>query len=155
MVPALFIALSALPKTPNGKFDRHALPAPEQAQILSSATFVAPTTPLQVQLAELWAQKLHLTKVGITDNFFKLGGHSLAAVEIITHLRERFQVSISLRNLFETPTITALAQLIEQELALKQEEDPTEDTEFAQILQDLEAFSNDEVEQMFSSSEGK
>jgi acyl carrier protein len=155
MVPALFIALSALPKTPNGKFDRHALPALEHAQTLSSTTFVAPTTPLQVELAELWAQKLHLTEVGITDNFFKLGGHSLAAVEIITHLRENFQVSISLRNLFETPTITALAHLIEQELALKQEEDLAEDTEFAQILQDLEAFSNDEVEHIFSSSEGK
>ncbi|GCF10241.1 non-ribosomal peptide synthetase [Dictyobacter arantiisoli] len=123
MVPALFLSLPTLPKTPNGKIDRQALPAPENAQALSSTTFVAPTTQLQLQLAEQWAQTLHLTNVGITDNFFKLGGHSLAAVEITTHIRDTFQVVISLRDFFEMPTITALAQRIEQERALTQNED--------------------------------
>ena len=79
MVPSAFVFLDALPITPNGKLDRKALPEPQSRQVLD-ADFIAPRSPLEKQLAEIWSNVLRIDRVGIHDNFFEIGGHSLFAV---------------------------------------------------------------------------
>jgi acyl carrier protein len=114
MVPSAFVMLDALPLTPNGKVDRKALPAPDQTRPELEETFVAPRTPIEQELTEIWADVLKLEKVGIYDSFFALGGHSLRATQIISRIHDAFQVELPLRCLFETSTIAGLAMAIEQ-----------------------------------------
>ena len=113
MVPASFVFLDALPLTPNGKVDRQALPAPGRARAVREETFVAPRTPLEEMLAGIWAEVLGLESVGVRDNFFELGGHSLLATQVISRVRDAFQIELPLRALFEAPTIADLAERIE------------------------------------------
>ncbi|HYO72515.1 MAG TPA: amino acid adenylation domain-containing protein, partial [Archangium sp.] len=108
MVPSAFVSLEALPLTPNGKVDTKALPAPE-ASALQSATYVAPRNELEQRLAGIWAQVLHLERVGLHDHFFELGGHSLLGTQVVARIRSAFQVELPLRALFEAPTVAALA----------------------------------------------
>ncbi|MBZ4423371.1 condensation domain-containing protein, partial [Myxococcus sp. RHSTA-1-4] len=112
MVPSAFVALEALPVTPNGKLDRAALPAPE-ASASREDTFVAPSTPTEQLLAGLWAEVLHITQVSAQDDFFELGGHSLLATQVISRVRDTFKVELPLRDLFEASTLTALAARID------------------------------------------
>ncbi len=113
MVPSTFVILKALPLTPSGKLDRQALPAPEQVRAEIAKSFVAPRTPVEEVLAGIWARVLGTEYVGIHDNFFDLGGHSLLATQVVSQIRETFQVELRLRSLFETPTLAGLAELIE------------------------------------------
>jgi amino acid adenylation domain-containing protein len=113
MVPAVFVLLEALPLMPNGKIDRRALPSPDRSRPELDKAFVAPRTPTEELLAEIWAQLLDLERVGIHDNFFDLGGHSLLATQVVSRMRETFQVEIPLRRLFEVPTVAGLAESIE------------------------------------------
>jgi acyl carrier protein len=113
MVPAVFVLLDALPLMPNGKIDRRALPAPDRSRPELDKAFVAPRTPTEELLAEIWAQLLDIERVGIHDNFFDLGGHSLLATQLASRMREAFQVEIPLRRLFEVPTVAGLAESIE------------------------------------------
>ena len=113
MVPAVFVLLDALPLMPNGKIDRRALPAPDRSRPELDGAFVAPRTPTEELLAEIWAQLLNIERVGIHDNFFDLGGHSLLATQLVSRMRESFQVEIPLRRLFEVPTVAGLAESIE------------------------------------------
>jgi amino acid adenylation domain-containing protein len=113
MVPALFVLLDTLPLTPNGKVDRRALPAPDRTRPELDKTFVAPRTPTEELLSEIWAQVLDIERVGIHDNFFDLGGHSLLATQVVSRIREAFQVELPLRRLFEVPTVAGLAESIE------------------------------------------
>jgi amino acid adenylation domain-containing protein len=113
MVPAVFVLLEALPLMPNGKIDRRALPSPDRSRPELDKAFVAPRTPTEELLAEIWAQLLDLERVGIHDNFFDLGGHSLLATQLVSRMRETFQVEIPLRHLFEVPTVAGLAESIE------------------------------------------
>jgi myxalamid-type nonribosomal peptide synthetase MxaA len=108
MVPAAFVALERLPLTPNGKLDRKALPAPDIAGQFAQR-YAAPRNDLETRLARLWAELLKIERVGIHDNFFDLGGHSLAAVQLIVRLRERFGGGLSVASLFEAPTVAELA----------------------------------------------
>ncbi|MEG4144508.1 amino acid adenylation domain-containing protein [Microcoleus sp. Pol12B5] len=112
MIPSAFVVLKALPLTPNGKIDRQALPAPSIAANFTD-TFVGPRTPGEEILAEIWSQLLNLQKVGIHDNFFDLGGHSLLITQLLAKVREIFQVELPLRVLFEAPTVAGLAEKIE------------------------------------------
>jgi acyl carrier protein len=105
MVPSAFVVLEGLPLTPNGKVDRQALPLPDQ----SEESFVAPRTSIEKALARIWAQMLKRERVGIHDNFFYIGGHSLLATQVISRIRSVFQIEISLRALFEKPTVEELA----------------------------------------------
>ncbi|HSF30804.1 MAG TPA: amino acid adenylation domain-containing protein [Candidatus Tectomicrobia bacterium] len=114
MVPAAFLVLDALPRTPNGKIDRHALPAPDQTQPSLLEAFVAPRTPIEELLADIWASVLKVESIGIHDNFFDLGGHSLLAVQVISRLRRLFQVDVPLRVLFDAPTVASLARRVEE-----------------------------------------
>lgn len=111
MVPAQYVMLAQLPLTPNGKLDRKALPAPEQTR--GEQGYVAPRTPVEAKLAEVWAEVLEVDRVGVEDNFFELGGHSLLATRLLSHVRATFQVEVPLRAVFEAPTISELARLIE------------------------------------------
>ena len=120
MVPSAFVMLDVLPLTTNGKVDRKALPAPDASSALAE-TFVAPRTPLETTLTAIWAEVLGLQQVGIQDNFFELGGHSLLGMQVLSRLRNSYEVELPLRSLFEAPTVAELAQKIEtagqQELA--------------------------------------
>ncbi|MGH3431416.1 MAG: amino acid adenylation domain-containing protein, partial [Thermocrispum sp.] len=107
MVPALIVPLDdALPLTPNGKLDRRALPAPDWAGMTGSA---APQTPEQYAMAELFGEVLELPEVGVHDNFFLLGGHSMAAMRLLGRIRTRLSVELTIRDVFDAPTVAQLA----------------------------------------------
>ncbi|HEW98429.1 MAG: hypothetical protein DRR16_10450 [Candidatus Parabeggiatoa sp. nov. 3] len=110
MVPKAFVILEAFPLTPNGKIDRHALPAPEQVFSPTEETSIMPQTDMERSIATVWQEVLHVDKVGIYDNFFDLGGHSLLIIQIQAKLQKAFAKQISVVELFEHPTIHALAQ---------------------------------------------
>jgi amino acid adenylation domain-containing protein/thioester reductase-like protein len=112
MVPSAFVLLKSLPLTSNGKIDRRALPAPEQTRPELEAIYVAPRTLVEEQLAEIWAQVLGLEQVGIHDNFFDLGGHSLLITQLLAKVRDTFKVNLSLRSLFQEPTVANIAKTI-------------------------------------------
>lgn len=108
LVPAHFVIVPDLPRLPNGKVDRKRLPAVGLTD-RSHARYVPPGTPVQRRIAEIWSELLGVPKIGIEDNFFALGGDSLSAVQMVAKVREEFGQSISLRGLFERPTIAELA----------------------------------------------
>src|SRR5882724_8750712 len=111
MVPAAFVPLAALPLNPSGKVDRRALPAPDRS---SASGFVAPRTPAEEVLAQIWEELLGLERVGVHDNFFERGGHSLLAVLLMSRIEQRFGRSLPLATLFSAPTLESLAALLHQ-----------------------------------------
>ena len=113
MVPSAFITLEALPLTPNGKVDRRALPTPDTGRPELASVFVAPRTSVEETTAETWAGLFGIKDIGIHDNFFDLGGHSLLATQLLSRLRETFQIELPLRYVFETPTVAGLSKSIE------------------------------------------
>ena len=122
MIPSAFVALEALPLTPNGKIDRRALPAPDMSAMSPQETFVPPRTPTETTLAHIWSEVLKIEPacpsgygIGIHDNFFDLGGHSLLATQVVSRVQEAFQLDLPIRALFESPTIMALAERLEDQ----------------------------------------
>ena len=110
MVPTAFVALDAIPLTPNGKVDKRALPAPEGA---SEDAYVAPRTETEEMLAGVWAEVLKAERVGIDDDFFLLGGHSLLATQVVARLRQSLGAEVPLRLVFEAPTVRRLAERVD------------------------------------------
>jgi amino acid adenylation domain-containing protein/thioester reductase-like protein len=110
MVPTQFVAMNSLPKTPNGKIDRRALPRPLLMRDASQTEYVAPRNEMERELAAMCAEVLGLQTVGIYDNFFDLGGNSLSAARLVFWAQERFQMRIPLRLLFQQPTVAAMSQ---------------------------------------------
>ncbi|MBD2452311.1 amino acid adenylation domain-containing protein [Nostoc sp. FACHB-152] len=111
MVPSVIVLLNKLPLTPSGKVDRQALPVPTYEN--NKENFVAPQTPIELVLANIWSEILGLTQVGIYDHFLDLGGHSLLATQVISRIRNALQIELPLHSLFESATIAELAKLIE------------------------------------------
>ncbi|XYH99293.1 amino acid adenylation domain-containing protein [Sorangium sp. So ce1128] len=110
MVPSAVVVLDALPLTPNGKVDRSALPAPTQQRSLDH--YVAPRSPLEQALAEIFARVLRLDCVGIHDDFFALGGQSLLATQVVSRIRGALGIEVPLQTLFEAPSVEALGQAL-------------------------------------------
>ena len=125
MLPAQFVALDALPRTPTGKIDRRALPA-DAARPDRVAAYVAPRTPTEAALTSIWEHLLDARPIGIDDNFFDLGGQSLLVVRTMAATRDAFDVDLPARALFEAPTVAALAARIDAQRAAPVADEPME-----------------------------
>ncbi|RKH43262.1 polyketide synthase [Corallococcus sicarius] len=112
MVPSAFVVLAALPRTPSGKIDRRALPAPLPTRPELQQAFVAPRSPLEQTLADAWAQLLRIDRVGIHDSFFELGGNSLLALQCVARLRQAQGLELPIVQLFQSPTVAQLAAVL-------------------------------------------
>src|SRR5436190_4107900 len=111
MVPSVFVLLPALPRLPNGKIDRKALPVPDiQGE---GKSFTAPVSAVQRALAETWKGLLRVSQVGLYDNFFELGGHSLLAMQLIARVRNALKVEVNLQQFFAAPTLIEMSQAVE------------------------------------------
>ncbi len=142
MVPAGFVRLEAFPLLPNGKLDRKTLPpyAPDASAALAR---VAPRTPVETALAAIWCEVLALDAVGVTENFFDLGGHSISATQLVARVRKQMHTDLPLREVFLHPTIAAQAvALVELQLGAADADD------MAQLLSSLDGLSEAELEQM-------
>jgi amino acid adenylation domain-containing protein len=115
MVPSVFVVLERLPRTPNGKLDRRALPVPEEERTESGEKLDAPRDALELQLAKMWERLLNIRPIGIHDNFFEIGGHSLIAVRLFAQIEKSFGKSLSVATLFQAPTVDELAKVLRQE----------------------------------------
>ena len=112
MVPSAFVMLETMPLTPNGKIDRRALPDPDKFRQRTESDYVMPQTKTEQAIAGVWQELLHVEKIGINENFFDLGGHSLLLVKAQFRLQELFNIEIAIADLFKYPTIQALAQYL-------------------------------------------
>ncbi|AUT02007.1 non-ribosomal peptide synthetase [Nostoc sp. CENA543] len=113
MVPKIFMALETMPLNANGKVDRRVLPKPDSYRPELEANYVAPRTPTEQQIADIWSQVMNIKQVGIYDNFFELGGYSLIGIQVVSRMRQALQVEILMSNLFELPTVADLAERVE------------------------------------------
>ncbi|MGQ8875862.1 phosphopantetheine-binding protein, partial [Delftia sp. NA_296.1] len=114
MVPSAIVVLDALPLTANGKVDRKALPEPEMA---SAQEYEAPQGELEETLAKIWAEVLGVERTGRKDNFFELGGHSMTLLEMQLQIGRRLSVQLPLKACFESPSLAALARLVQAHAA--------------------------------------
>jgi acyl-coenzyme A synthetase/AMP-(fatty) acid ligase/acyl carrier protein len=140
MAPSAFVFLDALPLNPNGKIDRKALPPPDGSRPELEEAFVAPRTPVEEALAEIWAEVLGVERIGIRDNFFELGGHSLLATQVVSRIRSGFKIELPLRALFEKPTVVELAEVIEE--AIVDELEKLTEEEAGQLLAQDNVLTN-------------
>ncbi|MFZ6028539.1 MAG: amino acid adenylation domain-containing protein [Chloroflexota bacterium] len=139
LVPSAFVLLESLPLNSNGKLDRRALPNPDDMRTQTAETFVAPRNEIERILADTWQKLLGLEKVGIHDNFFDLGGHSLLAAQLVSRLRQIFEIKLPLRTIFENGTIARLAEKILTDLSQQVDQ---------QTLADLDELSPEEVRKL-------
>ncbi|HEX7721553.1 MAG TPA: amino acid adenylation domain-containing protein [Pyrinomonadaceae bacterium] len=144
MVPAIFETIEALPLMPSGKINRRALPDPKSEEVITE-TFVAPSTPLEELLAAAWREVLRVMHVGVSENFFDLGGHSLLAAKVVSIVSRNLTVNFGMVDLFQAPTIAALAEMLSQRVAEK------ERTELEKLLEEVAAMSEEEAQQLFDS----
>jgi acyl-coenzyme A synthetase/AMP-(fatty) acid ligase len=141
MVPSALVVLERFPLTANGKVDRGGLPAPDPSRPDFSGAFVAPRNSVEEVLAQIWADLLELECVGVNDNFFNIGGHSLLAIRVISRVRQVFRIELPLIALFENPTLVGLAVQVDQ---LKIVGNTT--NEMANLLVEIESLSDEEAE---------
>jgi amino acid adenylation domain-containing protein len=132
MVPADFVVLAALPRTPNGKTDRAALPEPAAAP---APAWTAPRTATEVELARIWAEALGVERIGADDHFFRLGGHSLLATRVLAAVWDSFGVEVPLHRVFDAPTLAGMAAVVDGE----------RETELARMLAELDDMSDEEA----------
>ncbi len=116
MVPDSFVVLGALPRTANGKVDRHALPSPDHVRSDRTAPVAAARTPIEATLAEIWRRVLRVEHVGIEDSFVDLGGNSLSSIQVAFGIRSAFQIELPLEDILTAPTLRALAGRVEERL---------------------------------------
>ncbi len=140
MTPSAFVRLDSLPLTPSGKLDRKALPEPESGRLIEAVEAIAPQTRMEESVAKIWAEVFRRERVGARVNFFELGGHSLLAMQIVSRIRDAFQVDILLSHFFESPTVTGMASLIE---SLQREREAVMRKD---LLEMLKQFSEEDLE---------
>lgn len=115
MIPAAFIMLDKIPLKPNGKVDRLGLPKFEMKNMELNGNYLPPENDLEEMLAGIWSQVLHNDRIGINDHFFKdLGGHSLLATQLISRVRDRFRIELTLQSIFKAPTIKKFAEALSE-----------------------------------------
>lgn len=141
MVPADFVFLDNMPRTPTGKVNRQALPDPDGASSRAAVDFVAPRTALEKVLAGVWEELLDYEPVGIRDNFFNLGGHSILVTQLVGRLRSLLPIDLPLRILFDKPTIAELSEYI-----LNQAENAADVETTAELLLQVAGLSEEEAE---------
>lgn len=112
MIPSTFVILDAMPRTANGKVDRQALPSAHRLRPDGGAPFVPPSTNLERRIAAVWQAVLEVDKIGVHDNFFDLGGHSLLMLRVQGKLRESLNIETTIVDLFRSPTVASLAKSI-------------------------------------------
>jgi amino acid adenylation domain-containing protein len=144
MIPTAFVLLDAFPLTPNGKIDRLALPAPDSARF-NLKEYVAPQTPVEEVLADIWADILKIERVGIQDNFFDLGGHSLLATQLISRVHKILRAQLTLRDLFEEPTIANLSKIL-----IANEAKPGQTEKIALTLKKIKTMSAEEKKKLLA-----
>ena len=137
--------LGALPLTAGGKVDRRALPDPGNSRAELDTPYVAPRNPAEEELSQIWTEVLGLKEVGVHDNFFDLGGHSLAATRVVSRVLKRLQLEIPLQSLLQSPTVAQMAAVIIQYQGkqLGQEE-------LDRIVTELEAMPEEQAKQLLT-----
>jgi amino acid adenylation domain-containing protein len=145
MIPAMFMLLDRLPLTPNGKVDRRALPAPVSSRADLGIDFIAPRTPVERILADMWQELLRVDRVGVEDDFFALGGDSLIATQTVMRIRKAFGVDLQLRHIILSPTIAGVAAAL---LANPEQREQVERT--ADLMLRLAGMSEEEVERLLN-----
>jgi acyl-coenzyme A synthetase/AMP-(fatty) acid ligase/acyl carrier protein len=143
MIPSRFTFVDALPLTSSGKLDRKALPKLDEHRPELSQSYVAPQNEVERMLAEIWAEVLSLDRVGVHDNFFDLGGHSLAAARVVSQVIKQFRLELPLQSLFKAPTVAEMAAVIDE----RQKNRLTEE-ELERILTELETMSEEEAKKL-------
>jgi acyl carrier protein len=116
MVPSAFVVVDAFPVNANGKLDRAALPLPSEQRPDVGRRYVEPETPVQEAIASIWSEVLGVERVGIDDDFFDLGGHSLLGVRVLARVQDALGVDVNLARMFERSTVRELAELVTAEL---------------------------------------
>jgi amino acid adenylation domain-containing protein len=147
MVPSSFVFLDELPLMSTGKVNRRGLPDPGRRRPELSTPLISPRTPIENEIAKIWADVLALDEVGVNDNFLDLGGHSLAASRIVSEMVRSFQLELPLKALFDSPTVAEMASLVMQNQTKKVAREDLE-----RMIGDLEAMSEAEAEEAQSHS---
>jgi acyl carrier protein len=147
MVPSAYVQMTVFPLTPNGKLDRGALPAPEW----TSQDYEAPEGELEHTAAAAYAEVLgmDLGRIGRNDNFFELGGNSLSAMRLMNRLQERLGIELSLRNLFEQPTVAGAAEAAQRQKGPSSLEVQTMPSRL-ELVNEIDSLSDEEVETMLA-----
>ncbi len=144
MIPSVIATLDVLPRTPSGKVDRRALPDPATLTGQTETEYVAPRTPIEEAVAAMWAETLGLERVGVTDDFFEIGGHSLVATQVVAQVRTGLAVDLPLHSLFTCPTVESLAAEIMRMMG------DSEQDETAKLLSELEGLSDEDAERLLA-----
>ncbi|HSE19640.1 MAG TPA: amino acid adenylation domain-containing protein [Pyrinomonadaceae bacterium] len=142
MVPVSFVVLDTLPLTTTGKVDRKALPV-DQTGVANEEDYVAPRTALEQVLAKIFAEILSVERVGANDSFFDLGGHSLLATQLVSRVREAFDLEVPLRKLFERPSVAGLAAVVPEDEVKRESMERT-----AELLLKVANLSDEEVDEL-------
>jgi amino acid adenylation domain-containing protein len=135
MLPSHFIRLDKMPLTPNGKVDRKALPQPGEQRPDLHTHYAEPRNDAEARIARIWQDALRLSRVGVHDNFFEIGGSSLPALQVITQVNRAFQVELPIAAFFENPTVAGMSEAVE-----------------AALVAELDALSDEEVERLLARS---
>ncbi len=148
MIPSAFVELESLPLTSSGKVDRRALPAPDGMRLDLGMAFVAPDDAIEESLAAIWREVLGRERVGVYDDFFVSGGHSLLAAQVLSRIQREFGVDLALRDFFSAPNIRSLAERIgEVTLAAADEE------KLEAMLDALENIDEQQAQSILSSDQ--
>jgi non-ribosomal peptide synthetase component F len=146
MIPSGYVWLEKIPLTSNGKLDRRALPATDEAGTARGREYVAPSGPVEEALAGIWSELLGVEKVGVHDDFFELGGHSLLLTQVVSRIRAAFSLDLPLRAMFDAPTIRQLGLAIAVEQLRE-----ADSIDASELLQELQQLSPQEIEAMLES----